>query len=189
MELTPLGETFPILGSGLHRAEGCHLTDITRYVMDTIDPITTKFDNPQLTMEMGFIWEDLLSLVLGNRLGKRISDVQRNGIYLNPDGLGADPLIRHSLAVEEYKCTWRSVNRLPTENIRWMMQVKAYCHALGIPVAVMHNLHVNGNYKGSGPLPVSYRIEFTNQELKDNWAVILDNKDAAMEAKAKEEQD
>lgn len=187
MELSDLGEVFPILGSGLPRAEGLHLTDIIRYIQDQINPYKGDgFKDRYLTMEMGFIWEDLLSYVLGERIGKRLNDLECDGIYANPDGLGLDPLDGKSPVVEEYKCTWRSINKLPTDNPRWMMQIKSYCHILGVKVAVMHILHIMGDYKGGGPQSKSYRIEFDQKEIDDNWGVILAHKEATIEALSNE---
>lgn len=185
MELIELGETFPLKGSGLPRAEELHLTDIISYIDKTINPPPQQFDDAYLTMEIGFIWEDLLSYVLGNRLGKRLNDVQCDGIYCNPDGLGFDPLNPTEVVIDEYKCTWRSMKRPPTEDMKWMMQVKGYCHVMGLKVVVMHILYLMGDYfhEHIGPHARSFRIEFTEQEIEDNWAVILDNKDAAMEDK------
>lgn len=188
MRLTELGETFPILGSGLPRAEGLHLTDVITYILDTINPrIGGGFDDIELTAEVGFMWEDLLSLVLGNRLGKRLNDIQCDGIYCNPDGLGFDPLNLNEVALEEYKCTWKSMKKLPTEVLKWMMQVKGYCHALGLKVVIFHVLYLMGDYfkEHHGPQARSFRIEFTEEEIEENWNVILANKDAAWEAKLK----
>lgn len=190
MELSELGEVFPILGSGLPRAPGLHLTDIIRYIQDSINPYTGDgFDDQRLTMEVGFIWEDLLSYVLGDRIGKRLNDLECDGIYCNPDGLGYDPLDGKTPVVEEYKCTWRSINRSPTEDHRWMMQVKAYCNVLHTRVAVMYVCYLMGNYKGSGPLSRAYRIEFTEQEIEENWNAILAHKDATIEALARKEEE
>lgn len=183
MELTDLGEVFPILGSGLPRTAGLHLTDIIRYVQDTISPYTGKgFDNPPLTMEMGFIWEDALSFIEGKRLGKRLSDLQYDGIYMNPDGLGYDPLDGKSPVIEEYKCTWKSMKNPPTHNPRWLMQVKGYCKPFHIRIVVMYVLYINGDYRGSGPRGWKYRIEFTHEEIEENWKVILDHKEATLRA-------
>lgn len=185
MELQELGEVFPILGSGLPRAPGLHLTDIIRHIQDAINPYTGKgFDDIQLTMEAGFWWEDMLSYIIGKRIGKRLNDLLCDGIYCNPDGLGIDPLDDKSPAVEEYKLTWKSTKKLPTEDPKYMMQVKSYCHVLGLRVVVMYVCYIMGNYAGSGPLSRSFRIEFTEQEIKDNWDAILAHKDATIEAMA-----
>ena len=190
MELTELGEVFPILGSGLPRAPGLHLTDIIKYIQDTINPYTGKgFDDMQLTAEAGFWWEDMLSYIIGKRLGKRLNDVPCDGIYCNPDGIGYDPLDGTTPALEEYKLTWKSTKKLPIEDPKYMMQVKSYCHVLGTRVVVMYICYIMGNYKGSGPLSRSFRIEFTDQEIADNWAVILAHKDATIEALAEKDKE
>lgn len=187
MECIDLGDQLPILGSGLPRAQGLHLTSIIKHIQDQINPYKSGgFQHRDATMEMGFIWEDLLSYVQGDRMGKRLNDIQCEGVYCNPDGLGYDPKDGKSPVVEEYKCTWRSIKKLPTEDARWMMQVKAYCYVLKVRVAVMHILYVMGDYKGSGPMPKSYRIEFTQREIDDNWNVIQDHKQATIDALAKE---
>jgi hypothetical protein len=185
MECKPLGEVFPILGSGLPRASGLHLTDIIKYIQDQINPYKGEgFSDAQLTMEIGFIWEDLLSYVLGNRIGKRLNDLECDGIYCNPDGLGYDPEDGKTPVVEEYKCTWRSMRKPPTDDPRWMMQIKAYCHVLGTRIAVMYICYLMGDYKGSGPQSRAFRIEFTEQEIEENWNTILAHKQDTINALA-----
>jgi hypothetical protein len=59
-----------------------------------------------------------------------------------------------------------------------MCQVKSYCYALDTPVAVMRIFHLNGDYRGSGPVYRVARIRFTEKELEDNWRMILRHKEA-----------
>jgi hypothetical protein len=38
-------------------------------------------------------------------------------------------------------------------------------------------LYVNGDYKGSGPLPGTFRIQYSRRELQENWDMILNARD------------
>ena len=87
-------------------------------------------------------------------------------------------------AVEEYKATWKSTRRCPTEDFYYMTQVKSYCRAVETNVAVMRIFYIVGDYKGSGPIYRVSRIVFTQQELEENWAMIVKHKDKMAKGKS-----
>lgn len=104
-----------------------------------------------------------------------------------------------SFILHEFKLTKKS-SRDAKEAIRnrskkyelWMWQIKAYRHALNklleeegeTPngICKLHALYVNGNYSRDDSDPEShpaYKIfvlEFTQEELETNWAMVLDHK-------------
>ena len=161
------------------RAEGLHLsTLISRIMADAgMTPKAGGFADIELTAEIGLLWEDVLSLTMGNKYAVRPPQICEDGIWMSPDGIADDPEGKYPLVVEEYKATWLSANKCPTGVYKYMAQVKAYCRALGTLCTVMRIFHLNGDYRGSGPLYKVSRIEFTPQELDENWAMILRYRD------------
>lgn len=181
---------FPALGSGLVRAPGLHMTNVLRYIMKKTDSIKTAEGwDMRIAAEVGFIWEDLLSLIFATRMLEaqdcnRPGEIIQDSIICSPDGWGLDPgwsapdLVidpGQELIIEEYKCTWRSINKLPHEYWYWMAQCKGYCKVLNCQTVIMRILYLNGNYKGSGPLYREVRITFTQEEIDSNWDMILVN--------------
>lgn len=189
MEATNITDAgFPCVGSGdLLRTDTSqstkryHLTEVMRYASEKIGTAYTGkgFDNLPLTMECGFIWEDLLEFILAQRYADRIDEVEMDNIIGSPDGIGPDPFPKVEpttdlgIVVEEYKFTWLSVNKSPLHNWYYMTQLKSYCYMLGLDTAVMRILYCMGNYRGSGPLPGTYKIKFTEEEMQRNWCNII----------------
>jgi hypothetical protein len=190
MEITLHEEVFPAKGSGLARSDPAvtgkyHLTDIIKYIEHTMGwQYSGNWQaDRDVTMEVGFLWEDLLTLAFANRMGVRLDEVELDGIVGSPDGVGADILDPHVMVLEEYKCTWRSSRRDLTDpgNHKdfwsWFVQTKGYCKMLDLNVVVFRILYLMGNYKGSGPQYVVYRIEYDNWELNENWEMLTSNRD------------
>jgi len=170
-----------LLGSGVARShDKPHLTDVLRYIKKQLgtDYKGGSWGAPGLTAEIGFLWEETLSRVFGSRFAARLGEVIVDGIALSPDGFNYDEILACPV-VEEYKATWKSSKNDPTDNWDWMVQTKAYCYALGVEATVFRILYMMGDYKGSGPLYRECRILYTDQELRDNWEMILNNRDAA----------
>lgn len=183
MEIQWVKEDFDFAGGGYlqnkRSTDRPHLTDIIKSIEKQIGAgyKGPGFKERELTMEVGFIWEDVLSHVLGRRMGARFGEVECDGIVGSPDGIGDDPLGTVDVVLEEYKCTWRSTRRVPTKDWYWMCQCKSYIHMLGIhpPVAIMRILYLMGDYKGSGPLYKVARIEYTEKEVWENWQMIVNH--------------
>lgn len=178
------------------RAKGLHVSDIIRHIENTALKPGQRRPDSALTSEevrrigpyreMGFIWERLVEMILADRMISRRRDhvvrqpaLVRDDIHLSPDAL---ELLEWVL--EEYKATWRSMRRaqdLENEFWAWMAQMMAYCLELETNVANLFVFFVNGDYRNSGPQIRHFRLEWTHKELKDNWAMILGNKDATIE--------
>ena len=59
----------------------------------------------------------------------------------------------------------------------WLAQMKAYCIAVGTRFAVMHCWFLCGNYKFPiTPQRIVWEIEFTQDELDNNWNLLADYK-------------
>jgi hypothetical protein len=130
-----------------------------------------------LTAEIGLLWENILSKIMGDKYAIRPPQIQIDGIWMSPDGIGPDPIGEVPLVVEEYKAAWASTRRPPIDNFYYMTQIKSYCKAIDTNVAVMRIFHVMGDYKGSGPIYRVARLVFTDWELEQNWKMILREKE------------
>jgi hypothetical protein len=160
------------------RTEGLHLTDIIRSIMDDSGMLKTVSGNSwkpaQLSMagEVGFMWEELLSSALKDRLPSRIGEIELGGITMSPDGLGVE---ENSLFLFEYKAVWASSRRSPMDNWKWMSQIKGYCKGLGVTLVKMYILYLNGDWKGGGPEYKGYLVEFTPLEVEENWFMLVNH--------------
>jgi hypothetical protein len=73
---------------------------------------------------------------------------------------------------------WANMSQnLPEQNWRWMMQVKAYCRVFGTLEAVIAPMYVRGNGQPPAPTRAFRVLEFTERELEENWASILQARD------------
>jgi hypothetical protein len=157
------------------RPDGLHLGTIQRWLRQRMQPIKggEGFKDMKLTAEIGLLWEDVLSLVMGNKYAVRPPPIEVDGIWLSPDGLNSDPEGKVPMVVEEYKATWKSVNRPIQDDYHYMMQLQSYCYGYETNVGLMRVFYLMGDYKGSGPLYRVSRIEFTRKELETNWNTVL----------------
>ena len=171
------------------REEGLHLGEVIKSLMSSsgLGYKGKGFTDMELTAEIGLLWERILGKVMAEKYAMRPPQIQVDGIWMSPDGIGPDPREEVPLVVEEYKAAWASIRRSPADNFYYMCQVKAYCYALGTNVAVMRIFHVMGNYKGSGPMYRVARIVFSDLELKQNWDMMLRERDRIV--KKQEEED
>lgn len=163
------------------RAAGVHLYDIIKAMCNDLFPREAYPEWDGLTAEeqqqraanftCGFVWEDMLSRAWGAELAPRISDAQCEGIWINPDGVRLDDA---GGCVWEYKFTAISSNKRPDEVLRWMMQVKFYCFAMGVLRARFIVLHAEGDYVRPFKRAVKeWEYTFTREELDDNMRAII----------------
>ena len=177
MLTTQLDKPFP-KHVGPPRSEGLHLTDITNAIYETLYAQERKRQSLsddkdwRLIMEAGFIWERLLEMAWRDLLGYRPEEVVKDGIAMSPDGLREDP---EGLTLLEHKFTSKSSRNFdPMDNMRYALQTKSYAYAVGAERCEMHILHMCGDY--SRPYIPEYSvwlIEYTQQELEDNWQAVL----------------
>jgi len=171
----------PLCGSGVPRSEGLHVSKIIHDLADELgfgnkpSKSSRSIDESMLNKmgEIGFMWEDVLSRVFGDRLGDRPGEIEDDGIIMSPDGINVDD--GGDLILEEYKFTWRSDRRLPMENWVWMAQTKAYCRAIGATAVVFRVLYCCGDYTPPFPKYYEYKITFTYRDLEENWSMILNH--------------
>lgn len=172
MKLAPMDRPFP-LGSAPPRTQGCHVYDIIKSIMIDLGEKQYK-ESPQgrIIMETGFLWERALESAWGEHLGRRPGEVIVDGVIGSPDGI---KIATDKNIVEEYKCTWKSANRMPDENLNWLIQTKAYCFMLECTTCHLHVLHLNGDYKPPRPMYKLWELEYSPQELIDNWSMMINH--------------
>ncbi len=191
MEYAEITEAFVPMGSGEPRSNVTgkpHLTLIIKGIEKSVgfDYKGAGFENMDLTMDIGFMWEEVLSRVFADRMAIRPGEVECDNIVGSPDGINSDPGVVENnghiiiepddsvMVLEEYKFTWKSSKTLPHDNWYFMTQAKGYCYMVGTNIIIFRVCYVNGNYKGSGPQYRVERIVYTDYELKANWDMILD---------------
>lgn len=172
MDFIELDTKFPLTGSGDRTLNKLHLSDIYTDLENTLFPKTTTADlNNPLWAEVGFLWEDVLTKSLANHCSDRPGEIELDGIIGSPDGYDPDTCI-----LDEYKCTWKSTKNAHPENVwKWMTQVKGYCKMLNVTTVRFHILYIMGDYRGSGPLYKSYIFSFTQREINENWAMLVNH--------------
>jgi hypothetical protein len=171
MTIEPVTLPFPF-GCAPPRTQGIHVYDIIASIMKDIGEKQYKSDDQgRITMEMGFLWERALEHAWGEQLGVRVGEIVVDGIIGSPDGL----LVGSETVLQEYKCTWMSSNKAPEENFKWLLQTKAYCFMLECVKCQLHILHVNGDYRPPRAQYKVWNIEYSPQELIDNWKVLVDH--------------
>ena len=161
------------------RQPGLHLGEVIKSLLNNTGRGYNGrgFSDMELTAEIGLLWEDVLSKVMGDKYAVRPPQVQKDGIWMSADGIGEDLLGEESFVIEEYKAAWGSSRKSPTDNLYYMTQAKSYCYAWETPIVVFRIFYVVGDYRGSGPLYRTARIRFTDRELEENWTRIINEKE------------
>lgn len=181
-------------GGTAPRSTGLHLSDVYKVLMKRLQP--KRFDkrdaqgNPipfdTQRVEIGLLFETMLERALAEKFatvrpGELFSD---EGIAMSPDGLNPD-----AEALEEYKATYmscrgglyeivemegREYQVVRDKFIHWFFQIKGYCKWLGVRKAILRVLWLAGDYsKPITPVFKSYALEFTDQEIEDNWQMLM----------------
>ena len=158
----------------IERSEGLHVSDIIQSIIADLynEQYGGITEEVRYRFHMGFLWERMAELAWQDHLGWRPEEIEVDGIALSPDYIH----IRNSLVVRELKATWRSSKHPPEENLRWMLQMKAYCYGLQTRYADLYPFYVNGDWKPPVPTFLGvYQFEFTERELEENWNVMLNH--------------
>jgi len=125
-------------------------------------------NDARMQWEKGYLWEVSLSKAFAEKVAIRIGELSLDGISMSPDGVSYDD--DKGFVVEEYKCTAMSPDKSPAEVVRWMMQVKGYCKAVGTTKCVFRILHL-----AFVPVYKVWEITFTRQEIDENWEAITNH--------------
>lgn len=178
-ELALKGVPPMIMDSGVPRSGGLHLTQITSSMAGYGDRDESSTEGTE-RMALGFAWEHLLSWAIGQVFHQTtIEDagilIHTGEIELESIKMSPDCVWMYDDLLEEWKATWKSSNKTPEDYTLWRWQSMAYCLALGMNKVRMRVLHINGSYhRGEGkckdgPCVKTWLIEYTDEELAQNW--------------------
>lgn len=163
------------------RSEGWHLSTIIKSINRKLDPKRFgREGGDALLFEVGFIWEDLVSPLLGPRLGwaKEQLEFEMDGIYLTLDGFNTK-----AWRPRECKLTKMSAKTPITSHKfwHWHVQAKAQCRVTETRMCELVPLYLNGTYEMAGGRfgdvicsPVI--VEYTEMEIEENWEMVLREK-------------
>ncbi|MGH7184518.1 MAG: hypothetical protein ACREJN_21440 [Nitrospiraceae bacterium] len=110
-------------------------------------------------------------------------------IYLNHDGEELSRFIidgfdRMCIVVHEVKTTYKSIRTVGVgedalkSQWMWLAQLKSYCKANNTRFAILHVLFICGDYSYPiGPDMWIYHVEFTQEEIDDNWELMEQYRD------------
>lgn len=156
-----------------------------------------RFSDPVVAIRVciGLAWEDwYIPMILGPEgIVDHLGEYYLDGIYMSPDAeelssIVVDRRVRHFIRVHEIKATSKSINTVGETaaelagQVMWMMQLKSYCKGAGTRFADLHVLFLYGGYERPfmRPRKRRFRIEFTQQEIDDNWDLITSYRDARL---------
>lgn len=182
----------PVLERILHkndgsRSDGVHISTIIRDIAMEMEPDKYKKHGDDIAYERmvgGMGWEDLLFGTLQDmgesvvRIGElKISTVLINSAT-NSNLFGTPDWYDLTLgAIHECKCTWKSSSKWDPQYdyTYWWQQVMAYCYAINCTHATLWVMHVNGDYRGSGPQLQAHDAQFTQDELDLNISMLVNH--------------
>lgn len=138
----------------------------------------------RLRISIGLAWEAHYIPLLDDVVDHP-GELQVDGVFMTHDGESVDVVITQRgqsktvLMLHECKATYKSTRTVGdmTEQWMWLAQIKAYCKGLGTRFAKMHILFLCGDYSYPiKPLLKCFLIEFTEQEIGENWSLLIDYK-------------
>lgn len=165
---------------GFERLPGLHVSGVIRDLDNKLKMSPYSGKEPIFNLDnaahVGFLWEDMLSRVWVDSLGMRPLEIEVDGIIGSPDGIKQDE--DWGLIVEEYKCTWLSSSKEPTDVWRYVRQSQAYCYMVGTQYCLFHVLYLNGDYKFSSseddiPCYNRFMVCYEEEELVRNWRMLV----------------
>lgn len=167
------------------RSEGMHISDIIRYLCISLghfDDDGGGKEPPITRWQLGSAFERAIC----NRFSEHFPDRYVVAGEAEKDGLFGtlDLLDTEDWAVEEIKLTWMSSRHETHSKKFWKywVQLKAYCWMWETCLGRLSVCHVNGDYRfgevSGNPIYRRWEAEFSRKELKDNWEMLLKNRDA-----------
>lgn len=155
------------------RTPGLHLSDVLDHIQLHLGTKPESDWDLNTAAVPGFLAERMLTdqlLKVRVDAGKLIrpGEITKDGIIMTPDGFNLD-----TWSLEEWKCTWRSMNKDIREFHRYWWQIKSYCYALGTREGYLRVLYLNGAYGANlSPEWKWWSYKFTEQELQENWEMV-----------------
>jgi|SRR6185436_3340926 len=165
------------------RSPGIHLSGILQYAARTAGILTREDeeDGMPVRMAVGMAWEEW-AVGLWPEIQWQLGECKRDGITGSPDGISNVVPMNRSTKLEEFKCTWKSLNKygdiLAPINRLWIWQMAGYCAMMGLTYARLHVMWICRDYRPPNPTYRTYLLRFTEQELEEFWRnVVMANKD------------
>jgi len=180
MHITPLAiKVDPLVGRG-DRTAGMHLTEIIHY-LELTDRGMPEPQHWEEAAAVGFYFEDAIRVALRDTWFRGTDreiiipgELEEDGIIGTPDGLERDG---DEDVLWEFKATWKSYKKSPPEDIwHYMVQIKGYLYMMRATKARMAVLYLCGIYHPPEPLLIGVELEFTVNELVDNWRMLTTGK-------------
>ena len=201
MIATPTSAKITLPGPGTPRTRGTHASGLIRSIAAHMGVLKAEWvDDPDdigdvreindptaiLRICIGLAWEDfyIRHILLKEGVVKHPGEMTVDGIHMTPDGESVDVIItpkRHSvLTIHEVKATYKSIKTVGdfTNQWMWLAQGKAYCKGAKTRYCKFHVLHLCGDYKMPiKPVAQCWNIEFTQQEVDENWDLLREYRD------------
>lgn len=192
MKFTPIELSVPTAADDANsgRNTGVHVSSCIKHLLLQLDPGKYDLivhDETRLLWELGLAWEDIaLSRSFWRRILKRTYpkarfkqiQAQCDDIWGTCDmlALGKQRLITES------KLTQLSMSHDITgpKFWSWRVQMMAYCHMWGAKSALLPVCFLNADYKPKRIALRAWDIEFTADEIADNWTMMLGARDAIL---------
>lgn len=180
METFPfvLGTLDPTIGRG-YRSPGIHISNVIRYLEEVTGKKDGNYDGWEDAALTGFLWEDVMGEALAVQYEREhgdlvaIGELEHSGLFLTPDRVG----IRKGEddVIWDFKVTWKSSRTSPPDQVwKWKVQLMCYCYATRCLEGRIAALYVCGDYqRPSKPKVVGTVFQFSQQELVDNWFMIM----------------
>ncbi len=185
MKVTPIEPDIDLTAQpGYVRSPGLHMSDIYGAYYEEADKKRYgkgRFskDEGDAYMSAGLAFERVLEAGFRGGLAERPGEFRSsNGIIYSPDLLISNGV---PLRLGEIKATWKSSKDTPTKKgeqfgpkfDKYMSQLKLYAHDLETPYARLYTFFVNGDYKRRVPQFKAWDLEFTAQELHEEWQTMM----------------
>lgn len=176
--------------TGILKPEWCEELDLLELLPSTRE----RFNDPTVALKicMGLAWEEWYVPHLPEVVDHP-GEMEVDGVYMNHDGeeltlFLIDEREQYHPVVVEVKTTYKSINTVGRDvnamktQWMWMAQVKSYCKGVGTRFARVHVLFICGDYSYPiQPVLLIYEIEFTQEEIDDNWDLMVNYKDRRLE--------
>lgn len=161
---------------------------------------------------MGLAWEEWYIRTQLPEVVDHPGEMLLDGVYMTHDGeelitLILDARLRRRLKLHEIKLTFKSMRTVggaqwkDWENVefdseqdaggplasQWMYtaQTKGYCKGAGTNLVDLHVLFACGDYTYPiRPVPYKYEIEYTQDEIDDNWHLHMEYRDTFLSREA-----
>lgn len=174
------------------RSPGLHMSTILHDIEKVLNAkrYASGITQPELEMfgSLGFLWERVLEDTLADITVTsdparyfRPDEQKMDGVYLTPDYADLDFWGDGTceFGLEEWKVIWkssRSLDNFERNFWRFIVQSKSYCRALGCLLVRFRILCIVGNWQDNiAPVCRTFEIEYTPQELEENWSMLMNH--------------